>query len=286
MIMTMLVIMLECLKSPDPQSKSLNPQSLSTKILLEHKRSLAEAQMRVNSSGDYASRLLQGGCSVSDLLSIKRHVMGGMRDTQRGAPTDLVPPVDDLVDFRPSGKDEVVTWVSGLGHVGAEKMRLRQFAAKWDVNRKGADVVLSGGDATAYRCTARGWSGVVGTEALSSGKCSVNFRIDHLSQHVLVGLAMQGADMQDGPTKLNIVLRETGELTVWGNRLGVLSGFKAGDVIRFLVDFTVKEVQILRNGEKKAESTIVGIPSSPLKPFACFGAVNSSVTLVTSPTET
>lgn len=118
-------------------------------------------------------------------------------------------------------------------------------------------------------------------QSISGGRCAVNFRIDHLSQHVLIGVALTGVELHEGSGKLSLMLKETGELTAWGNKLGVLPGFGVGDIIRFQVDHTSREVQIFRNGETKPGATVGGLPSAPLRPFACFGAINSSVTLVT-----
>lgn len=59
------------------------------RALLEHKESIESAERHISSSRAYAQKLLSGGCSLSGLLELKRHVMGGMRETQRAAPTLL-----------------------------------------------------------------------------------------------------------------------------------------------------------------------------------------------------
>ena len=207
--------------------------------------------------------------------------MEGMRETQRSVPNTIEPLADDVLDFRPVGQQELKLAAGLLGEVGSAKVRPKAFVAKWDAARKGSDVVLSGGDATAYRCTARGWGAVLGTQAVGTGRCVFNFRIDHLQVNTVVGVALPDVRLNEGVSKRNVVLKESGELTAWGERVAQLIGFEPGDVIRFQVDFSTRTIAIFRNGEQRPEATVGGISATPLRPFAAFGDVNSSVTLVT-----
>ncbi len=79
-----------------------------------------------------------------------------------------------------------------------------------------------------YTYTCR-WGAILGSQTLSSGRCVVQHRVDVCAPNTYVGLAFVDVRLNEGATKRNIVLRETGEVYVYGDKTAVVEGFGDGE---------------------------------------------------------
>ena len=77
------------------------------------------------------------------VLALKKQVGESLVDVQRAVDPNLLQPrQDDVVEFRETGSKAVADAALCLGQITGERLRDRAYIRKWDVSRRGNDLVL------------------------------------------------------------------------------------------------------------------------------------------------
>ena len=77
------------------------------------------------------------------MLALKRHVGESLAGAASCVdPKMMQPRQDDVVEYRDTGAKAVADTAMCMGQITGEKLRDRVYVRKWDLSRRGNDVVL------------------------------------------------------------------------------------------------------------------------------------------------
>jgi len=246
-------------------------------VLLSQRRLLSDALVRIDTSHSFCRELLET-TDHQRALDMKRMVRLSLEEIPKlVAHRDLSPSMDDVVVFKRLNESKIIEDLETLGRVSKERPQEKACIPRWDQSRRGQDVMLSNGDSTVYRTDHRGWGGVQGKQVISSGQYRMRISIDSVGNNTFVGICYNDANLNEGPSKRNILLRENGEIWHHGEKVGTCEGFKTADVLELVIDVDEQKFQIFRDGKVLCT---VEVLTWPVRPFVVVGSRHSYITIV------